>query len=167
MSSASMSAIEHSKIAGPGETLPTRPFDSTDEFIVRGDPENGTRQNLNLLLGVVGGKVNIGRGAAAQCGGAVPVEQQWVAAKCHAVLQFRLRLLDTDSRGPAGSSRLPLDYSRRIQASPFRWARHVNLEARGASHLASRPSYRCSYTERLRSPRRSADRDSARCGCPK
>ena len=37
-------------------------FTSTDELIVRGDPNIGTRQNLNLLLGVVGGKVNIGRG---------------------------------------------------------------------------------------------------------
>jgi Putative MetA-pathway of phenol degradation len=37
-------------------------FTSTDELIVRGDPDVGTRQNLNLLLGVVGGKVNIGRG---------------------------------------------------------------------------------------------------------
>ena len=60
---------------GPGETLPTRPFDSTDEVIVRGDPVNGTRQNLNLLLGVVGGKVNIGRGLLRKCGCAVPVEQ--------------------------------------------------------------------------------------------
>jgi hypothetical protein len=48
---------------GPGTFPgPLAPFLSEDELIVRGDPDTGTRQNLNLLLGVVGGKVNIGRG---------------------------------------------------------------------------------------------------------
>ena len=69
-------------------------FPSTDEFLVRGDPETGTRQNLNLLLGVVGGKVNIGRVVALQCWRAVPADQQRVAAKSHAVLRSRLRLLE-------------------------------------------------------------------------
>ena len=46
----------------PGAVPPgTSSFQATDEFLVRGDPETGTRENLNLLLGVVGGKVNIGR----------------------------------------------------------------------------------------------------------
>jgi hypothetical protein len=43
--------------------LPTAAFQATDEFLVRGpDPEVGELQNLNLLVGVIGGKVNIGRG---------------------------------------------------------------------------------------------------------
>ncbi len=47
----------------PGAVPPgTSSFQATDEFLVRGDPQTGTRENLNLLLGVVGGKVNIGRG---------------------------------------------------------------------------------------------------------
>ena len=66
---------------------------------MRGDPDTGTRQNLNLLLGVVGGKVNIGRGVLVNAGVLFPLEQQRVAAKRHAVFQFRLRLLDTESGG--------------------------------------------------------------------
>ena len=100
---------------------------------MRGDPETGTRQNLNLLLGVIGGKVNIGRGWLVNAGVLFPLTNSGLQPKVTPVLQFRVRLLDTDSRGPAGSSRLPLDYSRRIQTSPFRWTRHVSLEARGDS----------------------------------
>ncbi len=59
---------------GPGAATDGGAFPSNDEFLVRGDPETGTRQNLNLLLGVVGGKVNIGRGCARQCGRALPLD---------------------------------------------------------------------------------------------
>ena len=72
MSFVSISATERSPIASPGESSRRRPFPSTDELLVRGDPETGTRQNLNLLLGVVGGKVNIGRALLVNCGCAVP-----------------------------------------------------------------------------------------------
>jgi hypothetical protein len=52
----------------------TSSFPSTDEFLVRGDdPEVGTRQNLNLLLGVIGGKVNIGRGLLLNAGVLFPL----------------------------------------------------------------------------------------------
>jgi hypothetical protein len=58
----------------PGAVPPgTGAFPSTDELIVRGDPNNGTRQNLNLLLGVVGGKVNIGRGLLLNAGVLFPL----------------------------------------------------------------------------------------------
>jgi hypothetical protein len=40
---------------GPGAVLPTTPFTAEDEFIVE-----TTAGNVNLLLGVVGGKINLG-----------------------------------------------------------------------------------------------------------
>ena len=67
---------------------------------------------------------------ARQCGGAVPLTNSGLQPKVTPYYRFRLCLLEPDSRGPAGSSRLPLDYSR-IQTSPFRLTCHVNLDARG------------------------------------
>ena len=58
----------------PGAVPPgTSPFQSSGELIVRGDPDTGTRQNLNLLLGVVGGKINIGRGVLVNAGVLFPL----------------------------------------------------------------------------------------------
>ncbi len=85
-----------SEIASPGALLPehltpSRRPTSSSSGVTR---KPARAENLNLLLGVVGGKVNIGRGCARQCWRALPFDQQRVAAKSHAVLQFRVRLLE-------------------------------------------------------------------------
>ena len=63
-------------------------FPSTDELLVRGDPENGTRQNLNLLLGVVGGKVNIGRGLLVNAGVLFPLTNSGLQPKVTPYFSF-------------------------------------------------------------------------------
>ena len=66
----------------PGAVPPgTSPFPATDEFLVRGDPETGTRENLNLLLGVVGGKVNIGRSLLFNAGVLFPLTNSGLQPK--------------------------------------------------------------------------------------
>ena len=74
---------------GPG-TFPGAldSFTSTDELIVRGDPEIGTRQNLNLLLGVVGGKVNIGRGVLVNAGVLFPLTNSGLQPKVTPYFSF-------------------------------------------------------------------------------
>ena len=62
-------------------SLPTAAFPVTDEFLVRGDPETGTRENLNLLLGVVGGKVNIGRSLLVNSGVLFPLSDSGLQPK--------------------------------------------------------------------------------------
>ena len=59
-----------------------------DELIVRGDPETGTRQNLNLLLGVVGGKVNIGRGLLLSAGVLFPLSNSGLQPKVTPYFSF-------------------------------------------------------------------------------
>jgi hypothetical protein len=64
----------------PG-AIPTASFSAADEFLVRGDPETGTRENLNLLLGVIGGKVNIGRGLLVNAGVLFPMTNSGLQPK--------------------------------------------------------------------------------------
>ena len=67
---------------GAGDVPPgTSAYPSDDELIVRGDPETGTRQNLNLLLGVIGGKVNIGRGVLVNAGVLFPLTNSGLQPK--------------------------------------------------------------------------------------
>jgi hypothetical protein len=74
---------------GPGDVPPgTSPFPSDDELIVRGDPETGTRQNLNLLLGVIGGKVNIGRGWLVNAGVLFPLTNSGLQPKVTPYFSF-------------------------------------------------------------------------------
>ena len=56
-------------------------YPSNDEFLVRGDPETGTPENLNLLLGVIGGKVNIGRGLLVNAGVLFPLTNSGLQPK--------------------------------------------------------------------------------------
>jgi Putative MetA-pathway of phenol degradation len=62
-------------------SLPTASYPSNDEFLVRGDPETGTPENLNLLLGVIGGKVNIGRGLLVNAGVLFPLTNSGLQPK--------------------------------------------------------------------------------------
>ena len=71
----------------PG-TVPTTAFQANDEFLVRGDPETGTRQNLNLLLGVIGGKVNIGRGLLLNAGLLFPMTNSGLQPKVTPFFSF-------------------------------------------------------------------------------
>ena len=84
-----MSAIERSKIGVPERFPgPLDSFPSEDELIVRGDPETGTRQNLNLLLGVIGGKVNIGRGWLVNAGVLFPLTNSGLQPKVTPYFSF-------------------------------------------------------------------------------
>ena len=71
--------------AGP---LPTEAHPSDDEFLVRGDPETGTPENLNLLLGVIGGKVNIGRGLLVNAGVLFPLSNSGLQPKVTPFIGF-------------------------------------------------------------------------------
>lgn len=64
----------------PG-TIPTAAFQATDEFLVRGNQDTGTLQNLNLMLGVIGGKVNIGRGLLLNAGMLFPMTNSGLQPK--------------------------------------------------------------------------------------
>ena len=65
-----------------------QPFLATDEFLVRGDQDTGTLQNLNLLLGVVGGKVNIGRGLLLNAGVLFPMTNSGLQPKVTPFFSF-------------------------------------------------------------------------------
>ena len=71
--------------AGPHRRRRT-PVD--DEFLVRGDPKTGTRENLNLLLGVIGGKVNIGRGLLVNAGVLFPLTNSGLQPKVTPYFSF-------------------------------------------------------------------------------
>jgi hypothetical protein len=71
----------------PG-ALPTEAYPSDDEFLVRGDPETGTPENLNLLLGVIGGKVNIGRGWLVNTGVLFPLTNSGLQPKVTPYFSF-------------------------------------------------------------------------------
>jgi hypothetical protein len=68
--------------------LPTASFPSTDEFLVRGDPATGTPENLNLLLGIIGGKVNIGRGLLVNAGVLFPLTNSGLQPKVTPFIGF-------------------------------------------------------------------------------
>ena len=72
----------------PNRFLPSGDFQATDEFLVRGDPETGTTQNLNLLLGVIGGKVNIGRGLLLNAGMLFPMTNSGLQPKVTPYFSF-------------------------------------------------------------------------------
>ena len=71
--------------AGP---QPTEAHPSDDELLVRGDPETGTPENLNLLLGVIGGKVNIGRGWLVNAGVLFPLTNSGLQPKVTPYFSF-------------------------------------------------------------------------------
>ena len=57
-------------------------------FLVKGDPTTGTKENLNLLLGIVGGKINIGRGLLVNTGVLFPLTDSGLQPKITAYLGF-------------------------------------------------------------------------------
>jgi hypothetical protein len=71
----------------PG-TVPTAAFAATGEFLVRGDQETGTRQNLNLLLGSIAGKINIGRSLLLNAGLVFPLNDSGLEPKVTPFLGF-------------------------------------------------------------------------------
>ena len=68
---------------GPGMApVPgTAPKEVIGDFQLRGDPNTGTPENLNLLLGVVGGKVNIGRSLLFSAGVLFPLSNSGLQPK--------------------------------------------------------------------------------------
>ncbi len=68
--------------------LPTAAYQATGEFLVKGDPTTGTKENLNLLLGIVGGKINIGRGLLVNTGVLFPLTDSGLQPKITAYLGF-------------------------------------------------------------------------------
>ena len=61
---------------------------ATGEFLVRGDQQTGTPQSLNLLLGVVGGKINIGRGLLINSGVLFPMNNSGLQPKVTPYIGF-------------------------------------------------------------------------------
>jgi hypothetical protein len=61
--------------------LPTAAYEATGEFLVKGDQTTGTPQNLSLLLGAVGGKINIGRGLLVNAGVLFPLSDSGLQPK--------------------------------------------------------------------------------------
>ena len=59
----------------------TAPKEVIGDFQLRGDPNTGTPENLNLLLGVVGGKVNIGRSLLFNAGVLFPLSNSGLQPK--------------------------------------------------------------------------------------
>ena len=84
----SISATGRFRIEVPAKPCLRSRYTRPTKFLVRGDPETGTRQNLNLLLGVVGGKVNIGRGLLVNAGVLFPLTNSGLQPKVTPYFSF-------------------------------------------------------------------------------
>jgi len=61
--------------------LPSASYVANNELLVKGDPTTGTPESLNLGLGAIGGKVNIGRGLLISAGVLFPLNDSGLKPK--------------------------------------------------------------------------------------